>query len=114
MTWTPSDAQIEAAVNALDHAEKNERWNPMQTHRQRLIEHVLIAAHAAAPPVDTTEFEAALQAEHLAARHLGYQKCNAAWKRLGLEEERIIEASQMASDATQQRLRDLYVKASGR
>lgn len=50
------------------------------------------------------DIEASMEAFHLASRHLGYQKCNQAWKRLGDEEDRIIESCEMAVGATRRAL----------
>jgi len=105
--WTPSDAQIEAALQRMfaGHVIVGPRDVFLDENREDMRA-ALIAAHAAAPPVDMAEFEKALDAFIEADNDYGIA-CDHS-------ERSEVEAYEDAYDAARQALIDLYVKADGR
>lgn len=53
MTYTPTEKQVKAALNAFHNSPDVEQFSDC-------VKRMLIAAHDAADPVDTTEFERTL------------------------------------------------------
>lgn len=109
--WQPTDAQVEAARTARTKALRSFDAKPFAQQTPEYLDEVnneamraaLIAAHEAAEPVDTTEFEAAVTVVMVKAAQL---EDMAQWRDWESYEHESVEVR-----AAIQHLIDLYVKA---